>query len=90
MGSVEDDRRDKRGHGYYNDHVRNFLDCVKSRQEPIEPVEIGHRTASICHLGNIGIRLMRKLRWDPDEERFVDDEEANRMLARPMRAPWHL
>ena len=71
-------------------HYRNFLDCVKSREEPIEPVEIGHRTASICHVGNIAMQLKRKLRWDPREERFVDDEEANRMLHRPYRAPWRL
>jgi hypothetical protein len=80
---------DKSGN-YIPDHVRNFLDCVKSRREPIAPVELGHRTASVCHLGNIAIRLMRKLRWDPQQERFAGDDEANAMLARPMRAPWHL
>lgn len=75
---------------YYGDHVRNFLDCVKSRQEPIEPVEIGHRTASICHMGNISLQLMRKLQWDPEKEQFVNDDEANAMLGRPMRAPWKI
>lgn len=75
---------------YCVDHVRNFLDAVKSRQDPIAPVEIGHRTASVCHLGNIAIRLMRKLQWDPEKEQFVGDDEANQMLARPLRAPWHL
>lgn len=70
------------------DHVRNFLDAVKSRQDPIAPVEAGHRTASLCHLGNIAMRLKRKLRWDPARERFEADEEANRMLSRPLRAPW--
>jgi len=75
---------------YCADHVRNFLNSVKSREEPIAPVEIGHRTASVCHLGNIAIRLMRKLQWDPEEERFVNDDEANQMLERPMRAPWLL
>ena len=72
------------------DHVRNFLDCIKSRQDPIAPVEIGHRTASACHLGNIAMLLKRKLRWDPAKEQFIGDEEANRMLTRPMRAPWTL
>ena len=72
------------------DHVRNFLDAIKSRQDPIEPVEIGHRTASICHLGNIAMRLGRKLVWDPAAERFPSDAEANAMLTRPLRTPWQL
>ena len=74
---------------YVRDQVRNFIAAVKARREPISPVEIGHRTASLCHLGNIAMRLNRKLRWDPAQERFEGDEEANRMLDRPMRAPWH-
>ena len=72
------------------DHKQNFLDCVKSRQSPITPAEVGHRSASLCHLGNIAMLLGRKLRWDPDKERFIGDDEANRMLSRPMRSPWHL
>jgi predicted dehydrogenase len=72
------------------DHVRNFLDCIRSRQDPVSPVEVGHRSATVCHLGNIAMLLKRKLRWDPAQEQFVGDAEANRMLARPMRAPWHL
>ncbi len=71
-------------------HYRNFIDCVKSRQEPIEPVEIGHRTSIICHVGNIAMRLKRKLRWDPAAEQFVGDDEANAMLRRPYRKPWTL
>jgi len=71
-------------------HYRNFLDCVKSHQEPIEPVEAGHRTASICHAGNIAMRLKRKLQWDPAKETFVNDEEANTMLRRPYREPWSI
>ena len=72
------------------DHVRNFLDAVKSRKDPIEPVEVGHRTATICHLGNLAMLLKRKIRWDPDKEQIVGDDEAAAMLTRPMRAPWHL
>ena len=72
------------------DHYRNFLDCVKSRQEPIEPIEVGHRTASICHAGNIAMRLKRKLQWDPAKETFVNNQEANRMLRRPYREPWRI
>jgi predicted dehydrogenase len=69
-------------------HYRNFLDCVKSRQEPVEPVEIGHRTASLCHLGNIAMQLHRKIKWDPKKEVIVGDAEAAKMTARPMRAPY--
>jgi predicted dehydrogenase len=75
---------------YLPDHVRNFLDCIKSRQEPIGPVDIGHRTASICNLGNIAMRLKRKIAWDPEKEQILDDPEATALLSRPMRSPWHL
>jgi len=71
-------------------HYRNFLDCVKSRKEPAAPVEIGHRSASLCHLGNIAMLLKRKVHWDPDREQFIGDDEASKMLTRPMRAPWAL
>jgi predicted dehydrogenase len=69
-------------------HYRNFLDCVKSRQDPIEPVETGHRTSMLCHLGNIAMRLKRKIKFDPQTERIVGDDEAAGMLSRPLRAPW--
>ncbi|MHC4510921.1 MAG: Gfo/Idh/MocA family protein [Planctomycetota bacterium] len=73
-----------------NDHHRNFLDCIRSHRETAAPAEIGHRSVTICHLGNIAMTLKRKLRWDPEQEHFVNDDEANRMLARAMRSPWHL
>lgn len=73
---------------YLADHVRNFLDCVKSRQDPVEPVEVGHRTASLCHLGNIAMRLKRKIYWDPTKEEIVGDPEAAAMLSRPTRGTW--
>jgi len=69
---------------------RNFLDCVKSRQECYFPPEIGQRCFTIAHIGNIAMMLGKKLKWDPAEERFVNDDEANRMLGRAMRSPWHL
>jgi predicted dehydrogenase len=72
-----------------NDHHRNFIDCIKSRQRTAAPVEIGHRSVTICHLGNIAMRLQRKLHWDPAGERFTDSDEANEMLSKPMRSPWH-
>lgn len=73
-----------------NDHHRNFIDCIKSRRPTAAPAEIGHRSTSICQLGNIAMRLGRKLHWDPGTERFTDSEQANGMLAKPMRSPWHL
>jgi len=69
---------------------RNFLDCVKSRKPCYYPAEMGHRSFTISHIGNISMILGRKLRWDPDRERFVNDSRANRMLSRAMRSPWHL
>ncbi len=71
-------------------HYRNFIDSVKSRQDPIEPVEVGHRTASICHLGNIAMRLKRKIVWNPELEQITGDDEANAMLQRPYRGPWKI
>ena len=71
-------------------HHRNFLDCVKTRQQPVAHVEAGHRTASLCHLNNIAMRVQRKLRWDPATEQFIDDSEANRWVTPNMRAPWSL
>ena len=72
------------------DHRQNFLDCVKSRKETIAPAEVGHRSISVGLLGEIAMLTERKLRWDPEKEVFLDDEQANRLLSRPMRSPWHL
>jgi predicted dehydrogenase len=72
------------------DHQQNFLDCIKSRREPIAPAEIAHRSISVALLGEIAMLTGRKLKWDPDKEFFIGDDEANRMLSRPMRSPWHL
>lgn len=73
-----------------NDHKRNFLECVKSRRETISPIEAAVRSDTICHLDDIAIRTGRKLRWDPVQERFVNDEGANRLLSRALRSPWIL
>ncbi len=72
------------------DHSRNFLDCIKTREDPIAKVEIGHGSANICHLANIAMLLHRKIRWDPEKEQILGDDEAAAMLSRPMRAPWTL
>lgn len=78
-------------HLYASDnHKDNWLECVRTRREPICPVEIGHRTATVCHIGNIAYWLRRSLKWDPKKEEFVNDPEANRLLQRPMREPWQL
>ncbi|MCC6356964.1 MAG: Gfo/Idh/MocA family oxidoreductase, partial [Verrucomicrobiae bacterium] len=69
---------------------RNFIDCVKSRREPYFPAEIGHRVATVCHIGNIAALLGRPLKWDPVAECFPDDPEANRHIGRAMRAPWRI
>jgi predicted dehydrogenase len=69
-------------------HMANFVECVKDRKTPICPAEVGHRSASLCHLGVIAIRLGRKLEWDPAKEQFVGDSEANTYLSRPMRKPY--
>ena len=69
-------------------HVRNFLDCIKTRQRPISDVEDGHRVAVTCHLANMSLRLGRKLRWDPVKEDIIGDPEASKMLVRPYRKPW--
>lgn len=72
-------------------HHKNFLDCIKSRELPICDVEIGHRTATVCHLGNIAIRLGRKIQWDPVNEKVLGgDAEAEALVNRPYRAPWSL
>lgn len=69
---------------------RNWIECVRTRKEPICPAETGHRSASICHLANIGYQLRRALRWDPAEQKFIDDEGANRLIDQSMREPWKL
>jgi myo-inositol 2-dehydrogenase / D-chiro-inositol 1-dehydrogenase len=69
-------------------HMRNFLECVRSRKDPIAPVEAGHRSNTICCITHIAMKLGRKLRWDPKAEKFVGDDDANKMLDYPHRAPW--
>lgn len=68
--------------------IGDFLHCVKTREKPFRDVEIAHRTATVCHLGNIAFELGRSLKWDPKAEACLSDSEANRLLSRPMRWPW--
>ena len=71
-------------------HMQNWIDCIKSRKRCVADVEIGHRSATVCHLGNIARWLGRKLHWDPAKEKFVGDDEANTYLDRPRRKPYDL
>ena len=73
-----------------NDHCRNFLDCIRTRAACVSSIDSAVGSDTVCHLSDIAMRLGRKLRWDPARLEFVADEQANRMLSRPMRAPWHL
>ncbi|NLT76439.1 MAG: gfo/Idh/MocA family oxidoreductase, partial [Planctomycetes bacterium] len=80
----------QRDYEYMMGHHRNFLDCVKTRAKTIAPPEVAHRSTTTCHIANICLRLGRKLTWDVEAERFVNDPEADRMMARAMRSPWRL
>jgi predicted dehydrogenase len=71
-------------------HYNNFIQCVRSRQDPIAPVEAGHQASYLGMIAEISIKLGRELRWDPQAEAFVGDEEANGLLSAPMRSPWQL
>lgn len=73
-----------------NDHKGNFLDCIRTRSETASPAEVAQRSVSVGHLGLIAIEMGCKLKWEPKKELFVEDCEANRLLSRPMRSPWHL
>jgi len=71
-------------------HVKNFIECVRSRKKPAADVEIGHRSTIVAHLGNIAYRTGHKIRWDAAKEEIVDDPEAAKLLARQRRKPWAL
>jgi predicted dehydrogenase len=73
-------------------HMGLWLHCIRTRssKDLNAPAEVGHRSATVCHLANIAMTLERKLKWDPGKEEFLDDDEANRMTWRPMREPWRI
>ena len=71
-------------------HPQNFVDCVRSREKTVAPIEAAHYAISIAHLGNIAMRLGRKVKWDSAKEDFINDPQASRMLKRSMRGNWHL
>lgn len=70
------------------EHHGNWLDSIKSRKDPISPIEIGHRACSACLIHHIVMKLKRKVYWDPEKEKFKNDDEANSMLARTQRSPY--
>ena len=71
-------------------HYDDFLNCIRTRRDPVADIEIGARSVTVCHLANIAYALNRPLRWDPEKEEFVNDAEANRYRSRAMRQPWRL
>lgn len=78
-------------HLYKSDnHHANLIDAIKGRAKPAAPIDIAVRSDALCHLEQIAIKLRRKLHWDPIQQTFANDDEANRMLDRPMRAPWKI
>lgn len=77
--------------GYPADnHVREFLDCIKSRKQPSSTADAAHHSITACHAANVCVRLGRTVKWDPVKEVFIGDEEANRLITRPYRQPWRL
>jgi len=73
-----------------DNHHQNWLECIKTRKDPICKVEIGHRSATVCHLGNIAVRTGKKIQWDPKKEQIIGDPELANWVSRPYRAPWKL
>jgi hypothetical protein len=71
-----------------DDHMGNFFDSIQTRKDPICSAEVGHRSVTISHLGNIAMKTGRKLTWDAEKEEFVGDKEANGMMAREQRKGW--
>src|SRR5688572_12725885 len=71
-------------------HHQNWLECIKTRKLPICDAEIGHRSATVCHLGNIALRTGRKITWDPAREQIIGDQEAAAMVTKAYRSPWKL
>ncbi len=71
-------------------HRRDFLNCVRTRAQTISPVDVAHRSATVCHLANIAMILHRKIKWDPTRQQIINDPTAARMLGKPTRSPWHL
>ena len=72
----------------YTAHTADFFRSIRSRQDPVSPVEAGQAASTLGNVSDIALRLGRQLKWDPAQDRFVGDDEANAMLTRPERSPW--
>ena len=72
----------------YTSHSADFLQCVRTRQDPVSTVESGHAASTLGNVADIALHLERKLKWDPKAGCFIGDAEANNMLSRPTRSPW--
>ncbi|MCX5757304.1 MAG: gfo/Idh/MocA family oxidoreductase, partial [Candidatus Hydrogenedentes bacterium] len=72
------------------EHVRNFLDCVRSREDPVENLEVGHHVSTVAHLGNLALRTRQEIHWDAKRERVIGGHEANELVHCPYRKPWKL
>ena len=92
LRGVEDEIQARSVEGGYGttSHIRNFLDCVKSRKRPNSSVELGHPPSVAMFLANISYRTGRKIRWNSENETILDDPEASRLLSRECRSPWSL
>jgi predicted dehydrogenase len=89
-GRTIESHRVKNENGQGDAHVRNFLDCVKSRQKPTSDIEIGHRSTSTCLLGNVALRSGRRIAWNAETEKIERDSAASKYLSREYRKPWKL
>jgi len=78
----------REGGGGLNFHVQNFLECIKTREKPNADIEIGAHIARFAHLGNIAFKTGRKVYWDAEKGKFIDDDKANEMVKAKYRAPW--
>jgi predicted dehydrogenase len=87
--SLLEERRFRGGYPA-NNHIREFLNSVKTRQPPKSTADVAHHSITACHVANICVRLGRPVKWDPAKEEFIGDEEANRLRSRAYRAPWRL
>ena len=89
-GGFRTERLDVSGDDATALHLKNFIECIRTRQKPVADVEIGHRSTTVPHLGNIAFRTGHKIRWDAEREEILDDPQASQFLDRPVRKAWDL
>ena len=88
LGAVP--RQDAGNRDYHFTHVKNFLDCMRTRERPHSDVEIGHNSMIACHLANIAFRTGRRIAWDAAREQVIGDADAQKLVTKPYRGPWSL